>query len=83
MDATFVYLKWVRGSQPPVQILGFSHEYGTMNLKMEWVTPKHLNVIYGESGRPGDSVEIEFQAIKCGGVEISVQHVNVATTSVR
>ncbi len=25
-DATTVYLKWVRGSQPPIQILGFSHQ---------------------------------------------------------
>lgn len=72
-DATTVYLKWV--SQPPIQILGFSHQYATMNLKMVWVAPRHLNVIYGESGRPGDKVEIGFQAIKCADVEITVQHV--------
>jgi hypothetical protein len=72
-DATTVYLKWV--SQPPIQILGFSHQYATMNLKMVWLAPRHLNVIYGESGRPGDKVEIGFQAIKCADVEITVQHV--------
>jgi hypothetical protein len=51
-----------------------------MNLEMEWVTPRHLNVVYGESGKPGDKVEIGFQAIKCADVEISVQH---AGTDVR
>ena len=73
-DATTVYLKWVRGSQPAVEILGFSHQYATMNLKMEWLTPTHLNVMYGESGKPGDHVSVDFQAIKCAGIEISAQH---------
>jgi hypothetical protein len=41
-DATTVYLKWNKGSQPPTQVLVFSHQYATMNLKMEWVTPTHL-----------------------------------------
>jgi len=82
-DATTVYLKWIRGSQPPVEILGFSHQYATMNLKMEWVTPRHLNVIYGESERSGDKVEIDFQAIKCAAVEITVQHVDASKTSSR
>jgi hypothetical protein len=58
----------------PTEILEFSHEYATMNLKMEWITPTHLNVMYGESGKPGDEVNLDFQAVKCGGVEISVQH---------
>src|ERR1019366_3511467 len=62
-DATTVYLKWVRGSQAPMQILGFSHQYATMILKMEWVTPKHLDVRYGESERPGDQVSLDFQVI--------------------
>jgi hypothetical protein len=34
-DATTVYLKWNKGSQPPTQVLVFSHQYATMNLKME------------------------------------------------
>jgi hypothetical protein len=45
-----------------------------MNLKMNWVTPKHLNVLYGESGKPGDEVSVDFQAVKCGGIEISAEH---------
>lgn len=51
-----------------------------MNLKMEWLTPRHLNVIYGESERPGDKIEIGFQAIKCADIEISIQHANVGAS---
>jgi hypothetical protein len=79
-DGTTVYLKWTTGS--PVEILGFSHQYATMNLKMEWVAPRHLNVVYGEKG-PDDKVEISFQAIRCADVEISVQHLDTAATSGR
>jgi hypothetical protein len=45
-----------------------------MNLKMEWVTPTHLEVTYGESGRPGDHVSLDFQVVKCAGIDISVRH---------
>jgi len=80
-DATRVYLKWIRGSQPPIQILGFSHQYATMNLKMEWLTPKHLHVSYGPSARPGDQVSLEFQAVKCAGIDISVRDLSSETSS--
>jgi len=33
-DATTVYLKWVRGWRAPTEILVFSHQYATINLKM-------------------------------------------------
>jgi len=72
-DATNVYLKWIKGSQPPTQVLGFSHQYATMNLKMEWLTPTHLEVTYGVSARSGDHVSLDFQAVKCGGIDISVR----------
>jgi hypothetical protein len=72
-NATTVYLNWIKGSQPPAQVLVFSHQYATMNLKMEWATPTHLNVTYGPSTRPGDSVSIGFQVVKCYGIDISVR----------
>lgn len=75
-DATTVYLKWLKGSQPPMQVLGFSHQYATMNLKMEWVTPTHLHVTYGESARPGDHVSLDFQVVKCAGIDISAQYLS-------
>jgi hypothetical protein len=79
-DATTVYLKWIKGSQPPTEVLEFSHQYATMNLKMEWKTPTHLHVTYGESAKPGDHVSLDFQAIKCAGIEISAQRVSGDTT---
>ena len=73
-EATLVYLKWVKGSQPPIQILGFSDQDATtVHVKMEWVTPRHLNVIYAPSSGPNDSVNVDFQAIKCADVEITIQ----------
>jgi hypothetical protein len=72
-DDTTVSLKWVKNSDPATQILLFSHQFATMNLTMEWVDPTHLLVKYGEF-EPRDRITIEFQAVKCGGVEIALQH---------
>jgi hypothetical protein len=79
-DATTVYLQWLKGSQPPTQVLGFSHQHATMNLKMECVTPTHLHVKYGESASPGDHVTLDFQVVKCAGMDISVEHLGGDTT---
>src|SRR5437879_1156976 len=70
-DATTVYLKPLKGSQRSTQVLGFSHQYATMNLKMEWATPTHLKVIYGESANAGDHVNLDFQVVKYAGIDIS------------
>src|SRR5271154_1337128 len=35
-DATTVFLKPSKGTQPPTQVLVFSHQYATMYLKMDW-----------------------------------------------
>jgi hypothetical protein len=78
-DATTVYLKWIKGSQPPTQVLLFSHQYATMSLNMEWLTPAHLEVTYGVSARPGDHVKLDFQAVKCGDVDISVRDLSSET----
>lgn len=78
-DVTTVSLKRIDGPQPPTQVLLFSHEYPTINLKMEWLTPTHLNVTYGPSARPGDHADLNFQAVKCAGVEISVRDLSGGT----
>ena len=75
-NLTTVQLKMVRGSQPAAQVLLFSHEYATMNLKMDWVSPKHLAVSYAATTRPNDHVELEFEAIKCAGIDISIRDVS-------
>jgi len=78
-DATTVSLKSTKGLQPPTDVLAFSHQYATMNLKMEWVTPTHLEVTYGPSARPGDRVSLNFQVVKCAGIDISVRALSAAT----
>jgi len=72
-DATTVYLKDVESSRAPTQIILFSHQYATMNLNMQWITPAHLVVTYGPNSKPGDRVAVEFQAAKVEGVDISIQ----------
>jgi hypothetical protein len=79
-DATTVYLKQTDSSQPATQVLGFSHQYATMNLGMKWLTPTHLEVTYGPSTRAGDRVSLDFQAIRYNGVEISARNVLGGTT---
>lgn len=74
-DATTVFLKPTRGTQPPTQVLVFSHQYATMNLKMDWVAPTQLKVSYAPSTRPDDHVSVDFEAVKCGGVDIAVQEI--------
>jgi hypothetical protein len=76
-----VYLKWVKGSQTPVLVMAFSHQFATMNLKMKWLTPMHLEVAYGPSSGPGDHATLDFQAIKCGGIEISARDLSKETTN--
>ena len=74
--ATTVELKWVRGSQPPVQVLSFADEtaypIGVTAVEMQWITPKHLHVLYGRHATIG------FQAVKCADISISVQERPIA-----
>jgi len=55
-------------SQVPTRVLEFSHEQPTMALVMEWTTPKHLIVKYGNAG-------LVSQVNECAGVDITVQNV--------
>lgn len=77
--ATSVYLKGVDDSQVPAQVLGFSNDSaypaGITNVKMEWVTPKHLNVTFG------GHATLDFQAIKCDGIDISVRDLSSGATN--
>lgn len=71
-DVTQVYLNSTTLGTP-IEILGFSHEQPTMTLKMEWLTSTHLNVSYG------GHANLNFQAIKCAGIDISVQNLSDGT----
>lgn len=70
---TDVYLNWTTGSQPKLLILAFSDgpsEPGGMNVGMNWLTPTHLELTY-KGQRP-----LDFQAVKCYGVDISVRELS-------
>jgi hypothetical protein len=58
--------------QPQVEILGFSQELATISLRMKWLDARHLDVAYGPSRTPGDSVTVDFQVVKFGPVQISL-----------
>jgi hypothetical protein len=80
-DGTSVYLKRIKGFGSRTQVLGFSHQYATMTLKMEWLSPTHLEVTYGPSARPGDRVNLGFEVVKYGGVDISVRELSDEKTN--
>jgi len=70
---TGVYLNWTTGSQKPVEILEFSDGPAGpdgMKVGMNWLTSKHLELTY-----KGQRT-LNFQAIRCYGIDISVRDVS-------
>lgn len=69
---TSVFLKQSSSSKKPVEVLTLSNSsaypVGITSVIMSWQSPSQLQVAY-----KGDAT-IEFQAIKCLGVEVSVHH---------
>ncbi len=75
---TIVYLNWSKGSQPPMEILGLSggtEAPGATSVEMKWLTSTHLELTY-KSPRT-----LDFQAVKCDGVDISVRDLSNSTTN--
>ncbi len=64
-------VRLIRTSKPSdeITILSFSNESQVADLKMDWVSPRHLNVTYPSYA------ELDFQAVKCAGIDISVVEV--------
>jgi hypothetical protein len=76
---TRVYLNWISGSQPPTIILAFTEGPagpGGMKVGMNWLTPNHLELTY--KGRR----ELDFEAVKCHGIDISVRDISDVTTRI-
>ena len=78
-DSARVYLKEIKSSRPPVEILEFSvgslaSQSGKLNLAMKWETPSHLDVTYN-----GHAATLDFQAVKYAGIDISVRDLPSAT----
>jgi hypothetical protein len=72
---TTVRLKHTKGPKEPIGVLLFTQDAKSIDLKMNWLTPSHLEVTYKQPA------VIDFQAIKCGGVDISVRDLSSGTTS--
>jgi hypothetical protein len=71
VPATFVYLNWTTGSQKPMEILCLGNESDTSDdaaVKMNWLTPTHLELTYKRNRQ-----SIDFQAVKFAGVDISLR----------
>jgi hypothetical protein len=71
-DAAFVYLRLTTEPEPGTLILALSEgglEAQGGDIRLDWLSPTHLEVTY-----PGQQ-NIDFQAIKYAGVEISIQQV--------
>jgi hypothetical protein len=57
------------GDQKPTAILVFSPEMPDAGeVEMRWLTNTHLEVTYHKD------TQVDFQAIKCAGVDISLEH---------
>jgi hypothetical protein len=73
---TFVDLNWTAGSQPSTVVLAFadgSDEPSNKNVGITWLTPTHLELTY--TGHR----TLDFQAVKCHGVDISVRNLSTET----
>jgi hypothetical protein len=86
--STSVYLSRANNGAGRTEVLGFScdgpiprpyvldnvaNRGGSINLKMKWLGPKHLEVTF--SGHP----DLYFQAVKFAGIEISMRDLSVGT----
>ena len=74
---TSVYLKRTNDSSSGEEVLGFSHDptsqSNTIDLKMTWITPSHLEVDYN------GHASLYFQVVKYAGIDISVRDLSTAT----
>ena len=70
-----VSLRQVKGRQEKIEILQLSQDATSVDLKLNWLTPSHLEITYKQPA------SIDFQAIKCGGIEISVRDISAPTSN--
>ena len=70
-----VSLRQVKGRQDNIEILQLSQDATSVELKMNWLTPTHLEITYRQPA------SVDFQATKCGGIDISVRDLSSGTTT--
>lgn len=64
-----VQLQSTSGNRDKIEILQLSQNSPSSRLKVNWLTPSKLEITYT------DNASIDFQAIKCAGIDISVLRV--------
>lgn len=66
---SFVSLRQTRGRQDEVKILQLSQDTTSIGLTLDWLSPTHLEITYNKPAN------VDFQAIKCAQIEISVRQI--------
>jgi hypothetical protein len=70
-----VTLRQVKGRQDKIEVLQLSQNATSVDLKLNWLTPSHLEITYKQPA------SVDFQAIKCGGIDISIRDLSSTTTN--
>lgn len=68
---TNVEVKQLSGLRRTTRILSFMNDGNSLELKMDWTTPSHLDVQF-----KGDPKVLYFQVVKTSGVDISVHNLS-------
>ena len=76
---TNVMLKRANTTGDSIEILEFENDSanppGITEVKMNWLTPSHLEVLYGRQAH------LYFQVVKSAGIDISVRDISRSTTN--
>lgn len=67
---TTVSLKRTLGRQDSAKILELSQDAPSIDLKLTWTSSSHLEITYVQPA------SVDFEAIKCGGVDITVRDIS-------
>lgn len=68
---TEVYLERTAGRRVPMEIFSFTDNPQSIHVQLNWLTTSHLEITYP------DFAEVDFQAVRCAGIEISIrEHTN-------
>jgi len=67
---SFVSLRQLGGRQDSVVVLQLTQDTATIDLRLNWLDPLHLEITYSQPA------SVDFQAITCGGVGISVRNLS-------
>lgn len=68
-----VTLRQVKGRQDKIEVLQLSQDSTQVDLKLNWLSPTHLEITYKQPA------SVDFQAIKCGGIDISIRDTSAGT----